>query len=172
MRLLFTLDSGDYDPKGKAFVRPSVRGILIRNSRIAMVHSTLYDYYKFPGGGIESGESQEEALIREVREEAGLIVIPSSISGYGRVHRVKRDAMGGPFIQENDYYFCEAEEGSVSQFLDDYEQEEGFTPVWETPEKVIAVNRSPGHGPKDPDTLEREARVMEMLIREGYFRTE
>ena len=30
MRLLFQLDTRDYDPNGKAFVRPSVRGIIIR----------------------------------------------------------------------------------------------------------------------------------------------
>ena len=32
-----------------------------------MIHSLKYDYYKFPGGGIEDGESNEEALIRETR---------------------------------------------------------------------------------------------------------
>ena len=66
MRLLFEIDTKDYDPNGKAFVRPSVRGIIIRDGRIAMVHSLKYDYYKFPGGGIESGESPEQALLREV----------------------------------------------------------------------------------------------------------
>jgi len=32
--------------------------------------------YCFPGGGIESGESEEEALVRELREEVGLVVRP------------------------------------------------------------------------------------------------
>ena len=31
MRLLFEIDTKDYDPNGKAFVRPSVRGIIIRD---------------------------------------------------------------------------------------------------------------------------------------------
>ena len=32
--------------------------------------------YCFPGGGIEDGESEEEALVREFREEIGLTVRP------------------------------------------------------------------------------------------------
>ena len=82
MRILFELDAKDYNPEGKAFVRPSARGIIIRNGKIAMVHSLRYDYYKYPGGGLESKETAIDALIREVREEAGLIVIPESVRAF------------------------------------------------------------------------------------------
>ena len=39
MRVLFTIDTKDYEINGKAFVRPSVRGIIIRNQKVGMVHS-------------------------------------------------------------------------------------------------------------------------------------
>ena len=55
MRLLFEMDQKDYDPTGRAFIRPSVRGILLLDGKVAMVHSLKFDYYKFPGGGIEAG---------------------------------------------------------------------------------------------------------------------
>ena len=94
MRLLFEMDAKDYDPDGKVFSRPSARGIIIRDGKIAMVHSLKYDYYKFPGGGIEKGESPEQTLQREVAGEAGLQVIPQSIREYGLVHRVQKVRRG------------------------------------------------------------------------------
>ena len=53
MRILFEIDKKDYNINGTSFIRPSARGIIIRNDRLAMVHSLKYDYYKYPGGGIK-----------------------------------------------------------------------------------------------------------------------
>ena len=78
MRLLFEMDKKDYGNCTHTFSRDSARSIIIKNGKIAMIHSLKYDYYKFPGGGIESGESAADALIREIAEEAGLTVIPDS----------------------------------------------------------------------------------------------
>lgn len=169
MRLLFEIDAKDYDPHGLAYVRPSVRSILIRENRVAMVYSPVYDHYKFPGGGIEPGESREAALARETLEEAGLIIRPDSVRAYGYVHRIQRGQREAVFIQDNDYYFCEAEPLPVPQRLDGYEAEEGFALTFADPAAAIRTNREGAHGPKNPRMLEREARVLEMLIREDYF---
>lgn len=169
MRLLFELDTKDYDPGGVPFVRPSVRGIIIRDGKIAMVHSLKYDYYKFPGGGIEPGESLQDALIREAAEEAGLQVIPESIREYGLVHRVQKGKKEDFFIQDNYYFLCDVEDAVRPQHLDDYEAEERFTLEFAEPQHAIRTNRHEDHGPKDPIMLEREARVLEMLIQEGYL---
>ena len=169
MRLLFEIDTKDYDPNGKAFVRPSVRGIIIRDGKVAMVHSLKYDYYKFPGGGMEDGESLEESLLREVVEESGLQVILPSIREYGLVHRVQKGQKEAMFIQDNYYFLCDAEEKVGSQKLDDYEAEERFTLEYVYPTHAIRINREVDHGPKDQIMLEREARVLEMMIQEGIF---
>ena len=171
MRLLFELDKGDHSLCTHDFVRPSARAILIRDGRIAVVHSLKYDYYKFPGGGIEEGESPVQAVIRETLEEAGLTVIPDSVREYGLVRRVQKSP-GDPterFLQENFYYLCEAEPGRTAQKLDGYEAEERFTPEFVEPETAIRVNRTGEHGPKDPMMLEREARVLELLLKEGFL---
>ena len=41
---------------------------MIRDGKVAMIHSLKYDYFKFPGGGIENGEDPVEAMIRETQE--------------------------------------------------------------------------------------------------------
>ena len=168
MKLLFDLDGHDYEPDWKRYVRNSSRGIIIRNGLIGMVHSTKFDYYKFPGGGIEKGESRVEALIREVAEEAGLVVLRSTIRPYGYVHRIQKSNKGGIFVQDNYYYFCKTARTPCSRHLDEYEKKEGFTFSFVDPRVAIATNREKPHGPKDRTMLEREAAVLELLINDGY----
>ena len=90
MRLLFEIDTKDYDLNGTTVIRPSVRGIIIKDNKLAMIHSMKYDYYKFPGGGIENGENHLDALVCEVAEESGLQVIPDTVREYGMVHRIQK----------------------------------------------------------------------------------
>ena len=171
MRLLFEMDLKNYDKNGKVFKRSSARAIIIKNKKIYMVHSILYDYYKFPGGGIEKNESNIDALIRETAEEAGLIVIKDSIKEYGCVHRIQKSDHTDCdiFIQDNYYYFCEVEDNKINQNLDDYEDYEKFTLEFVDPIVAIKANRNKNHGSKDLVELEREAKVLEHLIKEGYF---
>ena len=110
MRTLFDMDKRDHADCTRTFARNSARSVIIEGGKIAMIHSLKYDYYKFPGGGIEEGEEPVEAMIRETREEAGLIVKPETIREYGLVHRVQksdRDA-AERFVQDNYYFLCEA----------------------------------------------------------------
>lgn len=172
MRMLFELDAKNYNLNGDVFVRPSARSIIIKNNKIFMVHSLKYDYYKFPGGGINEGESKIDALIRETKEEAGLIVIPESIKEYGMVHRIQKGVRFKceVFIQDNYYYLCEVVDGVFEQNLDEYEADEKFTLEYVNYKVVLEANRKPDHGPKDPIMIEREAKVIEQLVKEGYLK--
>lgn len=175
MRLLFEMDRKDYDPSGSRFERPSVRGIIVRDGKVAMVHSKKFDYYKFPGGGIEPGEEQEATLIREVKEESGLVVIPDTIREFGWVHRIQKGSIDDIFVQDNFYYLCEVEPEAGQQKLDAYEAEEEFGLAFVAPQTVIEVNRREEHGEKSGKPLfvtmlEREARVMELLVAEGMIK--
>ncbi len=40
-------------------------------NRVLLAHRRDYDLWNFPGGGLESGESPEAAVIREIKEETG-----------------------------------------------------------------------------------------------------
>jgi len=58
---------------GQLSFRPSVYGVIIQDGK-AFLSKQWGDGYDFPGGGIELGETIEEALKREVKEETGLEV--------------------------------------------------------------------------------------------------
>ena len=172
MKLLFALDKKDYGQCTHTFTRDSARGIIIRNGKVAMIHSLKYDYYKFPGGGIESGESPADAVIREVREEAGLIVIPESVREYGYVHRIQRSDKDHSecFVQENFYYLCDALADTASQDLDEYEARESYRLEFIDPAAAIRKNREVKESPYNPLMFERESRVLEGLIAEGLLK--
>ena len=171
MRNLFTLDKKNYDPNGTVGRRPSVRGIIISDGRIAMMHSLKYDYYKLPGGGIEEGESLEDTLVREVREESGLVVKRDTVKEFGYVRRIEKGRYEDIFIQENFYYLCEVETEVESQQLDDYEEEERFVLEFVTPEYAIDINTNADHGEKTQigvfaGMIERENRVLKIVREE------
>ena len=165
METLFVLDKKDYDPAWRKSVRPSVRAVIRRGERIAMVYSRKYDYYKFPGGGIEQGEDHISALVREVGEETGLSVIPESVRDFGLVIRINSSNKEPEtiFSQENYYYLCETEDRAGEQSLDAYEDEEGFCLRYILPQEGMEVNRTHDHQGYDDALIEREAGVLELL---------
>jgi 8-oxo-dGTP diphosphatase len=56
-----------------AIVMREGRMLVIRRSRTVVAPLT----YCFPGGGIENAESEETALVREIREEIGVTIRPT-----------------------------------------------------------------------------------------------
>lgn len=169
MRLLFEIDTNDYDKNGTAIVRNSARCITIKDGKVAMVHSVRYNYYKFPGGGIEENESKKDAVIRETLEETGLRVIPESIKEFRYVHRIQRDDTSKTdyFVQDNYYYLCDVEDHVETQKLDNYEADEQFMLEYIEPSRAIQINRTADHGSADLIMIERESRVLEILLDEG-----
>jgi O-6-methylguanine DNA methyltransferase len=167
MRLLFTLDRGDYEEGKKSFSRPSARAIVIQGGRVAMIYSRKFQHFKFPGGGIERGETREAALIREAREEAGLVLDPESVRPYGFVHRIEKGDAEPIFLQDNFYYLASAS-AIVPQELDGYEAEEGYTLRWVEPREAIEQNKAltTAYQRKYHTMLLREAMVLERLIAE------
>ena len=172
MRRLFDMDMHDHEACTRTHRRDSARSIIIRDGRVAMVRSLKYDYYKFPGGGIEAGEDPVAAMIRETREEAGLTVIPEAVREYGCVYRAVRslDDPSERFVQYNYYYLCDAEDDPAPQQLDGYEAEEHYSLEFIDPVTAIRKNRSvTPDAPYSPSMFEREARVLESLIAEGLL---
>jgi 8-oxo-dGTP diphosphatase len=50
--------------------------VLIQDGKVALIerHRAGMDYFVFPGGGVDKGESPEQAAVREAMEELGIEV--------------------------------------------------------------------------------------------------
>ena len=169
MRCLFEIDLKDYEGCTKVFRRPSARAVILKGDKIALVYATEEKYYKFPGGGIHEDEDKKEALIREVREETGLNVIPESIREYGSVLRKQKSEKADDtvFEQENYYYLCETEGTQGAQDLDEYEKDAGFMLVYADIDEAIKANGIFTSDSKaDEIMIDRERRVLEMIKEE------
>ncbi len=64
-----------------------VYGIAFQGKDFLMVFNPKRHGWEMPGGAVEDGESDEEAMVREFREEVDLDFIPlaSQVMGEGRI---------------------------------------------------------------------------------------
>lgn len=167
MKTLLVMDIKNYSETDKHFSRPSARAIIAgKDGKLALVYSEKMKYYKFPGGGMEEEEEREAALVREVKEETGLIVIPETIKEYGCVLRMQRSDKQEHtiFEQKNYYYTCRTKETVQEQNLDEYEKEAEFVLRFVSAEEAAAANKAcRGLNDFDLVMIERDTKVLELL---------
>ncbi len=61
-----------------------VAGIIIKDHKVLMCSSHGKELYYLPGGKIEAGESESDAIIRECKEELDIELIPNTIENFCR----------------------------------------------------------------------------------------
>ncbi len=155
---------------GKVSSRSAVRGIIPgEGKRLLMVFSATRGDYKFPGGGVNKGETHARALAREIREECGATAT-SLGPGFGKVIEYDFSEMPGcdVFKMTSHYYWCEIEATFQPQKLDDYEADLGFQPVWVEVAEAIEKNKTLLANSQDKEIfwLRRETFILETLQRE------
>lgn len=67
--------------KDTVLFRVSASALIFEEGRILLAHRRDIDWWNLPGGGMEAGETLEEAVIREVYEETGLQVEVEQLVG-------------------------------------------------------------------------------------------
>lgn len=103
--------------------------VLIEDEKVALIerHRAGLDYYVFPGGGVDEGETPEQAAIREAMEELGVEIA------------IKQKVAVIHFDQSTQIYFLgdrvsgEFGSGTGEEFTnaDPYDPQEGiYVPVW------------------------------------------
>lgn len=114
-------------------VRYGARGIVKKeNGRIAVFYKKAKNEYKLPGGGIDEGETPEEAFEREVLEEAGCEVKDITFLGITKELKSKEN------FQQVSYVFTSIvakDTGNVQ--MTQKEIDEGGTLLWLTPEDAL-----------------------------------
>jgi 8-oxo-dGTP pyrophosphatase MutT (NUDIX family) len=152
----------DLNLDGTFSLRNAVRAVIFKDKRIVLAYLSTTREYKFPGGGRKRGETVEDALRREVKEEIG-----ATISSIGEKIAVIQEYDKYPddsedfFTMISEYYLVGIDEEIGMQNLDQYEEELGFSPVEIEIEEAIRVNTA------NIDSI--NSRAAKWIIRETYM---
>jgi 8-oxo-dGTP diphosphatase len=113
--------------------------ILIEDNKLALIerHRAGLHYFTFPGGGVDEGESPQQAAIREAEEELGILV------------EIKQKAAEVIFNGNTQYYFLveklSGEFGTgTGEEYGEYDPVHGtYHPIWMPLTDVLSNNIVP-----------------------------
>ena len=118
------LDSGGpFAPDAVVVDRQAARAVVVDGRGRLLLMRSRHGDYKFPGGGLESAEAPEQALLRELAEECG--VTRAEVVSQVLCVRERRPAAepGAVFSMTSRYYLCRlaGDVGETAARLEPYE---------------------------------------------------
>ena len=141
--------------------RTAVRGVIHYQNKILMVQTNRGDY-KFPGGGMEEGETEKETLLREITEETGYTDIHIGVKiGETFEQNIDTEDPESYFQMKSCYYECWLmSDKRAPGVQDDYEEKLGFHGTFVTVEEAYQSNLS---------LLKREQKKMHDFLQKAYI---
>ncbi|ENQ3078227.1 NUDIX domain-containing protein [Bacillus cereus] len=112
--------------------------IIIEEGKVALI-KRIRDkdvYYVFPGGGIEEGETSEEATIREVYEELGIHIqikqLAKKVNYNGTQYFYEVIIVGGIFGN-----------GKGEEYIQNEGDRGKYIPIWVSLREILHINIKP-----------------------------
>ena len=119
--------------------RKTARAIVVNpRGMIAVMYAAKYGIHTLPGGGVEEGESIEDALRREIAEETGCRIASCSPLGYVEENRAHAD-----YTQLSYYYLVRTPDETLRPQLTEQEAAGGTRALWCTYEEALARIAAP-----------------------------
>jgi 8-oxo-dGTP pyrophosphatase MutT (NUDIX family) len=158
-----------YDYSERSFeYRESVRAVVTdEKGLVALQHVAKHGVYTLPGGGIEYGETIEEALHREIKEEVGATIETYRKVGEILEIRYKPDADFGK-IQLNHAFICSFKAILAAPQLTPNEIVAGSSLLWVSYAEAV---RKIENLPKDLEDFARFAQLRDLEILSEYTKS-
>jgi len=109
-------------------IRETARGVIIRDGSLLLIRRTrqnleggIDDWLSIPSGGLEQGETPQQAVVRELKEELGLTV---KIDCFLAIQDVPSDE------SRHNYFLCSilAREPHIMELSEEYERMQSKIP--------------------------------------------
>lgn len=108
--------------------------ILRNNDHILLLKKPSHGWYAMPGGKMELKESIKESVVREYREETGLILQRPDLRGVFSMIKVSQDEVLSEWMMFT--FICDHYQGRLVDFCDEGELE--WVPINKVLEKPMA----------------------------------
>lgn len=133
------MDILNKDGYSNAEPRITARAILENtNNLFAIMYSDDFDFYSFPGGGVEKAEDILEALKREIKEETGCNCSAIEELGFVKENRAYCD-----YTQISYYFFVRTNDTELRPVFTEAEKKHKTTVNWYSLDDVIKLIKEP-----------------------------
>lgn len=154
------------EPHHRVGERLATRAVVLKGQDILLLYTQRYDDYSLPGGGVEPGESLEQALKRELTEETGAqqIEIIEYLGAFDEYRPWYKQQLDVLFMRSHCYLCQIADELSVPR-LESHEIANGMSVVWVNIFTAIEHNKAlmASNSAKMGLSIQRETWLLEML---------